>query len=161
MNIPCTTAMSRVSSKPKIPKSLEPWSGDVASIISAARDAMICKELIFSKCCCDALNRTAAEVGSRKKTFLLSKTIQRLVRFYRPLLLGVPEQPVWPDIWKLSNKLTKMSAPTCELPLGCVISREGSLMQGTTDHIDCSLIELLSIRHSSTNVSSFIFINAY
>jgi hypothetical protein len=53
----------------------------------------------------DEINRIAAEVGSRKKAFRLTKADHKLVRFYLPLVPDDPEQPVWSVIRKLADKI--------------------------------------------------------
>lgn len=94
-------------------KSIESWIWDAACSIRGAKDAPKYKDfilpLIFTTRLCDVfddeVNRIAAEVGSRKKSFQLAKADHKLVRFYLPLLPDDPEQPVWSVIRKLSDKI--------------------------------------------------------
>lgn len=120
-------------------KSLESWIWDAACSIRGAKDAPKYKDyilpLIFTKRLCDVfddeLNRIAAEVGSRRKAFQLARADHKLVRFYLPLVLDDPEQPVWSVIRKLSDRIgegvtTHMRA----------IARENPLLQGIIDRVD-------------------------
>jgi len=100
---------------PKEPKdkSLETWIWDAACSIRGAKDGPRYKDfilpLVFTKRLCDVfddeLDRIAEEVGSRKKGFQLAKRDPKLVRFYLPLVLDDPEQPVWSVIRKLSDRI--------------------------------------------------------
>lgn len=125
--------------KPEKNKSLESWIWDAACSIRGAKDAPKYKDfilpLIFTKRLCDVfddeLNRIAAEVGSRKKTFQLAKRDHKLVRFFLPLEPADPEQPVWSVIRKLSDKIgegvtTHMRA----------IAKENPPLQGIIDRVD-------------------------
>ena len=120
-------------------KSLESWIWDAACSIRGAKDAPKYKDyilpLIFAKRLCDVfddeVNRIAAQVGSRKKAFHLTKADQKLVRFYLPLVPEDTEQPVWSVIRKLSDRIgegvtTHMRA----------IARENPLLQGIIDRVD-------------------------
>ena len=120
-------------------KSLESWIWDAACSIRGAKDAPKYKDyilpLIFTKRLCDVfddeLNRIAAEVGSRKKAFHLTKADHKLVRFYLPLVPEDTEQPVWSVIRRLSDKIgegvtTYMRA----------IARANPLLQGIIDRVD-------------------------
>jgi len=120
-------------------KSLESWIWDAACSIRGAKDAPKYKDyilpLIFTKRLCDVfddeLNRIAAEVGSRKKAFQLSKRDKKLVRFYLPLVPDDPEQPVWSVIRKLSDKIGESVTTHMR-----AIARENPLLQGIIDRVD-------------------------
>ena len=120
-------------------KRLESWIWDAACSIRGAKDAPKYKDyilpLIFTKRLCDVfddeVNRIAAEVGSRKKAFHLTRADHKLVRFYLPLVPEDTEQPVWSVIRKLSDRIgegvtTHMRA----------IARENPLLQGIIDRVD-------------------------
>ena len=120
-------------------KRLESWIWDAACSIRGAKDAPKYKDyilpLIFTKRLCDVfddeVNRIAAEVGSRKKAFRLTRADHKLVRFYLPLVPEDTEQPVWSVIRKLSDRIgegvtTHMRA----------IARENPLLQGIIDRVD-------------------------
>jgi type I restriction enzyme M protein len=120
-------------------KSLESWIWDAACSIRGAKDAPKYKDyilpLIFTKRLCDVfddeLNRIAAQVGSRRKAFQLTRADHKLVRFYLPFMPDDVEQPVWSVIRKLSDKIgegvtTHMRA----------IAKENPLLQGIIDRVD-------------------------
>ena len=120
-------------------KRLESWIWDAACSIRGAKDAPKYKDyilpLIFTKRLCDVfddeVNRIAAEVGSRKRAFRLTKADHKLVRFNLPLVPEDTEQPVWSVIRKLSDRIgegvtTHMRA----------IARENPLLQGIIDRVD-------------------------
>ena len=120
-------------------KCLESWIWDAACSIRGAKDAPKYKDyilpLIFTKRLCDVfddeVNRIAAEVGTRKRAFRLTRADHKLVRFYLPLVPEDTEQPVWSVIRKLSDRIgegvtTHMRA----------IARENPLLQGIIDRVD-------------------------
>src|SRR5262249_59741124 len=94
-------------------KSLESWIWDAACSIRGAQEAPKFKDfilpLIFTKRLCDVfddeLNRIAAEVGSRAKSFKLVEMDHKLVRFYLPLKPPDPGEPVSSVIRKLTRKI--------------------------------------------------------
>ena len=120
-------------------KSLEAWIWDAACSIRGAKDAPKYKDyilpLIFTKRLCDVfddeLNRIAAKVGSRKKSFQLAKADHKLVRFYLPLMPDDPEQPVWSVIRRLSDKIGESVTTHMR-----AIARENLPLQGIIDRVD-------------------------
>ncbi len=120
-------------------KSLESWIWDAACSIRGARDAPKFKDyilpLIFTKRLCDVfddeVNRIAAEVGSRKKAFHLTRVDHKLVRFYLPLVPEDPKQPVWSVIRKLSDRIGESVTTHMR-----AIARENPLLQGIIDRVD-------------------------
>ena len=120
-------------------RSLESWIWDAACSIRGARDAPKYKDyilpLIFTKRLCDVfddeLNRIAAGVGSRRKSFRLVKGDHKLVRFYLPLMPDDAEQPVWSVIRKLSDRIGE--GVTSHIR---AIARENPLLQGIIDRVD-------------------------
>lgn len=120
-------------------KSLEAWIWDAACSICGAKGAPNYEDfilpLIFTKRLCDVfddeLNRIAAEVGSRKKTFQLDKRGHKFVRFLQPLEPADPEQPAWSVIRKLSDKICEGVTTHTR-----TIAKENSPLQGTIARVD-------------------------
>jgi len=124
--------------KPKN-KSLESWIWDAACSIRGAKDAPKYKDyilpLIFTKRLCDVfddeLNRIVKEVGSRKKAFQLVKMDHKLVCFYLPLVPEDADNPIWPIIRKLANKIGEQLTTHLR-----EIAKENPLLSGIIDRVD-------------------------
>jgi len=122
---------------PKKDKSLNPWIWD--SACSTRGGAPSYKDYIlshiFTKRLCDVfddeVNRIAAKVCSLKKASQLAKADHELVRFYLPLFLEEPEQPVWSVIRKLYDKIGEVV--TIQMRS---IARENPLPQDIIDRGD-------------------------
>jgi type I restriction enzyme M protein len=120
-------------------KSLESWIWDAACSIRGAKDAPKFKDyilpLIFAKRLCDVfddeINRIAKEVGSRAKAFKLVKHDKSLVRFFLPLQPADPNEPVWSDIRKLSDKIGEQLTSHLR-----AIADENPLLKGIIDRVD-------------------------
>src|SRR5262245_48228485 len=131
-------------------KSLESWIWDAACSIRGAKDAPKYKEfilpLIFAKRLCDVfddeLNRIAKEVGSRAKAFALVKHDKKLVRFYLPLELRNPDDPVWAVI-RTGNEASRKPGDNYIAKLGeglttylRAIADANPLLKGIIDRVD-------------------------
>jgi len=126
---------------PKEPenKSMEAWIWDAACSIHGAVDAPKYKDfilpLIFVKRLCDVfddeINRLAADIGSRAKTFKLVKHDKKQVRFYIPLVPANIEEPVWSVIRKLTDKIGENLTTYLR-----EIAEENSTLSGIIDRID-------------------------